>query len=387
MKLRELFEDLQQGQKLDPAQKPNPEEKEIPNTELKTIGVCYGRWNPPHKGHKAVWVAASKNPIWYVGTNKNTEGPKDPLPYEVKLQCMAAVWPSVASHVIPEQDLFVMASGIYEEYGENVHLKVYTDEEWLATGLQKYNGQMNVKHGGYKFSQIEHVKTERLARATDLRAAVRRGDRDAFYQDAGIRSDSVLELEGRSLPMFDVVAHYLRKYPEKVMKSKKDIETTEDAAGVGIITKQNSTADVNASTPGKNLRAFKLAEEMAALEKDLAESTQQKISKRHQQSTAGLNTYGDSERMSGDYTSYRLGIAVAGANGKDPIAIKAKSWIGKKKSAHPYTKEEQAMLKQAYKAVGASNNDLNSGDMKSKELDSTNKVSPVATPKKNKYGV
>jgi hypothetical protein len=35
-------------------------------------------------------------------------------------------------------------------------------------------------------------------------------------------------------------------------------KTAEDAAGVGIITKQNITQDVNKSTPGKNLRAFRL---------------------------------------------------------------------------------------------------------------------------------
>jgi len=109
----------------------------------------------------------------------------------------------------------------------------------------------------------------------------------------------------------------------------------------------------------------------------ISESSQKKISKRQSQSTAGLNTYGDAELMSADYTSYRLGMAVAGANGKDPIDMKAKSWIGKKKTAHPYTKEEQDMLKQAYKAVGASYKDLNHGDMKSKELDDTHKVSPV----------
>ena len=39
----------------------------------------------------------------------------------------------------------------------------------------------------------------------------------------------------------------------KCLCSKK-----EDAAGVGIITKQNSTADVNKGTPRKNLKAFKL---------------------------------------------------------------------------------------------------------------------------------
>lgn len=109
----------------------------------------------------------------------------------------------------------------------------------------------------------------------------------------------------------------------------------------------------------------------------ISESSQQKISKRQSQSTAGLNTYGDSEHVSGDYTAYRLGMAVAGANGKDPLEMPAKSWIGKNKSTHPYTKEEQDMLKQAYKVVGAEYTDLNHGDMKSKELDDTHTVSPV----------
>jgi len=35
-------------------------------------------------------------------------------------------------------------------------------------------------------------------------------------------------------------------------------QKNEDAAGVGIITKQNTTADVDKNTPKKNLRAFRL---------------------------------------------------------------------------------------------------------------------------------
>ena len=107
------------------------------------------------------------------------------------------------------------------------------------------------------------------------------------------------------------------------------------------------------------------------------ESSQQKVSKRQSQATKGLNTYGDSEPVSGDYTEYRLGMAVAGANGKDPLQMPAKSWVGKNKSTHPYTQQEQDMLKQAYKAVGAEYKDLNHGDMRSKELDDTHKTSPI----------
>jgi len=109
----------------------------------------------------------------------------------------------------------------------------------------------------------------------------------------------------------------------------------------------------------------------------MAESSQKKVSKRQSQSTKGLNTYGDSEHVSGDYTAYRLGMAVAGANGKDPLEMPAKSWLGKQKTTHPYTQQEQDMLKQAYKVVGADYTDLNHGDMKSKELDDTHKTSPM----------
>ena len=109
----------------------------------------------------------------------------------------------------------------------------------------------------------------------------------------------------------------------------------------------------------------------------MAESSQMKVSKRQSQSTKGLNTYGDSEHVSGDYTAYRLGMAVAGANGKDPLQMPAKSWVGKQKTTHPYTQQEQDMLKQAYKVVGAEYTDLNHGDMKSKELDDTHKTSPM----------
>jgi hypothetical protein len=376
MKLRELFENVYE------------EAPTEVDSGLKTIGVCFGRWNPPHKGHRAVWQAASKNPLWYVGTNENTSGPKDPLPYDIKLQCMAAVWKGVAGHVIPEQSLLTLASRIYEEHGENVHLKVYTDEEWLYKALVQYNDGQQKPHGTYKFQQIDWVRTERLARATDLRDAVRRGDKTAFYKDAGISPSATVEINERAVPVFEVVAHYLNQYPEKVKaeKGKKELAATEEF-GVGKITAQNTTADVDASTPGKNLRAFKLAEQIAEIEKQLQEASQTKISKRKQQSSRGIQTFGDGERVSGDYTMHRLGMAAAMTDGTNDPDIDAKSWIGKDKAAFPYTQEEADKLKKAYKAVGAKYKDINHGDMRSQELEGTNAVSPVALPKKNKYGV
>lgn len=119
----------------------------------------------------------------------------------------------------------------------------------------------------------------------------------------------------------------------------------------------------------------------------ITEVTEKKITNRQGQSAAGINVYSDGERWDGTYVSYRLGLAVAGTDGKIEPDMSAKSWIGKYKSTHPYTQEEQDMLKKAYKVVGAKYKDLTHGDIKSRELDTTNTTSPVAKIKKNKYGV
>ena len=82
-------------------------------------------------------------------------------------------------------------------------------------------------------------------------------------------------------------------------------------------------------------------------------------------------------------------MAVASSDGVTPLSAKidAESWAGRNDIAAPYTKEEQAMLKQAFQAVGSHHEDMNDGDTRSMELKSTYTDSPVAKPKRNKYGV
>jgi hypothetical protein len=334
MRLRELFENVYEA----------PEEA---STEfdggLKTIGVCFGRWNPPHRGHKEVWRAASANPIWYVGTNENTSGTKDPLPYDVKLQLMAAVWPNVAKHVIPEQSLLTLASRIYDEHGENVHLKVYTDEQWLYQTLAKYNGQQN-EHGMYKFNQIDHVKTARLASATNLRAAVRSGDKSAFYKDMGINPSTQIEFNERKLPAFELVAHFLNKYPEKIKKAEVAETKQPGRGGMKKIDPTQKAAMKNATTlPGLNM------------------------------STGSA------------YMNYRMGIALAGAP-TFPTKMEADNWVGGDPLISSYTEEEFEMVKAAAKQVGAGTIQNWSGK-RSEEVADVNKTSTVAKPKKNKYGI
>ena len=119
----------------------------------------------------------------------------------------------------------------------------------------------------------------------------------------------------------------------------------------------------------------------------LAEKKRGSISKRQQYPSTGINIFSDAERADSTYTEYRLGLALAMADGKNKPEVDAKTWHGKKKTAHPYTELEQKMLKDAYAIVGANHQDINKGDLRSQETPDTHKVSPVMGKKRNKYGV
>ena len=117
------------------------------------------------------------------------------------------------------------------------------------------------------------------------------------------------------------------------------------------------------------------------------EAKQGRITRRQQQSSKGINKFTDAEKWNGDYKLYRLGLALACTDGETIPDVDFESWIGRWKAAFPYTKKEQDMLKIAYAATKTEYVDVNDGDMRSLELDTVNKVSPVANKKRNRYGV
>lgn len=109
----------------------------------------------------------------------------------------------------------------------------------------------------------------------------------------------------------------------------------------------------------------------------ITEVANAKISKRKQFPTRGLHTFSDGERWSTDYVFNRVMMAAACTDGTFVPDIDQKTWFGKEKTSHPYTKQEQDMLKMAYKAAGARWKDLNRGDMDSEEPPGGNTRSPI----------
>lgn len=215
------------------------------------VAIIFGRFNPPHKGHKAAWEIASQSPVWYVGTNKSTQGPKDPLPFEVKVEAMKTVWPEVENHIIAETSWLTLASLVYKKHGD-VSLKVLTDEDWVTKTLVQYNGKEG-PHGVYKFSNIEQTSTPRLSSATALRAAVEAGDRDAFTKAAGV--DAETPVAGK--PFFDLVAEYLLPYAEKekAKAAKKKVKAPAEGVDEGWKSKVAGAALAAANLLGSPAQA------------------------------------------------------------------------------------------------------------------------------------
>jgi len=112
----------------------------------------------------------------------------------------------------------------------------------------------------------------------------------------------------------------------------------------------------------------------------LSEKQEGKMRRADQDATVGLHKFRDPGGYDRTYELNRVMMAVACADGTDaPINIDQASWVGKYNTAQPFTKEEQKMLKQAFKAIGSETHDLNDGDLESKEHPAVNVKSPVSS--------
>jgi len=101
------------------------------------------------------------------------------------------------------------------------------------------------------------------------------------------------------------------------------------------------------------------------------------VGQRRSAATRGLHKFRDETFSDRVYELNRVMMAVASTDGTFVPDIDQESWAGRHDVAAPYTKQEADMLKQAFKATGSWNQDLNHGDMESQEVQSTNKNSPV----------
>lgn len=168
------------------------------------VGVCFGRFNPPHAGHKLAWEVAATYNTYYIGTNANTHNSKNPLPYSIKREIMVGLMPELQNHIVAEHNIFTLATRIYNEVGSNIVLNICTDEEWIVPSLLKYNG-IAEQHGYFNFKDVKLQPVERISSATSVRNAVKTNDRELFSLVAGISADQKFNVNNSTINFFDIV--------------------------------------------------------------------------------------------------------------------------------------------------------------------------------------
>jgi hypothetical protein len=196
--------------------------RELFESKVGDVAIIFGRFNPPHFGHKQAWETAASFPEWYVGTNQSTQGPKDPLPFDIKVEAMKTIWPEVGNHLVAEQSWFTLASMVYKRHGP-VTLHIVTDEEdakIFVPALQKSNG-VDGPHGTYNFKNIVWARAKRLSKATNLRQAIQNNNPEEFAAAAGVPADTLVA----GTPFFDLVKHYMLPHMQAAAdKEKQKIE-------------------------------------------------------------------------------------------------------------------------------------------------------------------
>jgi hypothetical protein len=118
----------------------------------------------------------------------------------------------------------------------------------------------------------------------------------------------------------------------------------------------------------------------------ITEGGMKKMDKTQKAAMKNPTTFPSMNMNSGSqYLGYRMGIALAGAPDY-PTKQEADNWIGGDPLLSPYTDEENEMINAAAKQVGGGKRQTWSNN-RSQETADVNKVSTVAKPKRNKYGV
>jgi len=442
----------------------------LTESDQNQAAIIFGRFNPPHFGHKAAWDIAAEFPIWYVGTNQSTQGPKDPLPFDIKIEAMKTFMPDIDDHLVAEQSWFTLASMVYKQHGAvTLHIVTdATDSKIFVPALQKQNG-IEGPHGFYKFNNIVWKEAKRQSEASLVRKAVKDNNPQEFATYSGVPADTMIA----GHPYFKLVRHYMMPYMQaeadkekqkaerERLKAEKEqqkaeklamkqqpkakgpaqelAETKRMSAAVKLQRAwDRERAKSSASNEREHMRRelqgiadrMKPKEEPKKDDQTLSEIKQrldpkcwkgkhkegtkikggvrvnncvpnegrvrigqalesiyeakarESLKKFEQDAIPGMTVY-DSLNNSDSYTAYRFGVALAPS--PDFTDMAKKSALANSFAMIDYTDADAKIRKGAEKSMGVKASSSSSAS--SKELPSTNKVSPIATAKRNKYGI
>lgn len=206
----------------------------------KHASFCFGRMNPPTKGHEQLInkVALSADGgDYYVFVSSTQDPTNNPLDAGTKIKFLKSLCPLHAQHIINAPEIikiFHAATMLYDAGYRHVTFVAGSDRlEYFKKLLEQYNGVSGKPHGYYQFESFNYVSSgdrdpdaDGLAgiSASGARAAAAAGDIDQFAQATG--------------------AGQLTKELYAAVRAGMQIkDVKEDAAGVGVIANKKQARD------------------------------------------------------------------------------------------------------------------------------------------------
>jgi hypothetical protein len=221
----------------------------------KTAVVAWGRMNPPTIGHQKVIDVVKQYAQKFLGDpilflSKSQKPKTDPLSFAEKLHFAGEMFNIKVDRNTSVKTIIQMFQQLQGQGYDNVVLVAGSDRvQQYQDLINKYNNKPDTKGEiPFKFANAKVVSSgerdpdeEGVAgmSASKLRAFAADGDFESFKQ--GVPGNETLAKQ-----MYNRV------------RQGMGIQDTQEAAGVGIITKQNTTKDVNKGTLKKMLKGYKL---------------------------------------------------------------------------------------------------------------------------------
>ncbi len=279
----------------------------LTEVEHSTAAFVFGRFNPPTIGHKKLYdKLASVSDVHFVFVSPTQDNKKNPLSKDQKIAIIDAQFPEMADRIINDTSIrtIIDVMKFLETAGhKNVTMVAGSDRvSAFEDLLNKYNGKeytfdtINVVSAGTRDPDADTLEGVSASKA---REAAVQGDFDGFAtmfagsedtkrkiyntlrQAMGIKEslrDYIKQVETKEAPSgtyFTKTGNLVKGRLSKAAKARGARETDpkdkqrsnvppvtqrnpEEAAGVGIVTKQNTTADVNKKTLGKIMKALRL---------------------------------------------------------------------------------------------------------------------------------
>ena len=204
------------------------------------------------------------------------------------------------------------------------------------------------------------------------------------------KTGKVFSMAPHTLRKTNTSTEEIRKYFEK--EKSKELPTVknnlDDKANIKqVFTRSDENSVKYANKVVREMRAREFTRQQISELSIKPEMPLHKDLDQHGQGVYLARDVGGYDRV---YHMNRLWMAMAMADGKSKGKIPgayASSWSEKYNTIHPFSDADDLKIQSALKTVPSDHGHISSRDHKSREHDDVNKTSPVAKPKKNRYGI